>query len=150
MTLMVAESLAAQQPAFGPLTVEEGAPLHKDHAGADGLEVAGRLTLETGGGGVLDTFVLRYHELLGFGQAAAASDGRSVLSLKTVASLPAQSNLVGERRANVALVGLARLGVSSWSSGWPASGGRRGAGTWASRRTSQPTRPRSTSRWAFG
>ena len=207
---MVAESLAAQQPAFGPLTVEEGAPLQRitlvpmvESADvvergtlsadawlglsnifeqdstethdlfvdmerlltavtvrwgvADGLEVGGRLTLETAGGGVLDTFVLRYHELLGFGQAnrdrfpngayeerlgdgdrtfledagprtlglddvriflkwraAASSDGRSVLSLKTVAWLPAQSNFVGERRANVALVGLARLGVRSW------------------------------------
>jgi hypothetical protein len=33
------------------------------------VEIGGRLTLETTGGGVLDSFVNRYHELLGFGKA---------------------------------------------------------------------------------
>jgi hypothetical protein len=210
LTLTLAGALAAQQPAFGPLSVEEGAPLHRitfvpmmESAGvlergalsadvwlglsnifeqdssethllfvdmerlltavtvrwgvADDLELGGRLTFETAGGGLLDSFVLWYHELLGFGQAnrdrfpshafgerlgdgsrlfmedagprtlglddarvflkwraAASSDGRSVLSVKTVGWLPAQSNRVGERKANVALMGLARLGVGSW------------------------------------
>jgi hypothetical protein len=36
---------------------------------SDRLEVGGRLTLETTGGGVLDSFVEWYHERLGFGQA---------------------------------------------------------------------------------
>lgn len=35
----------------------------------EGVEVAARLTLETTGGGVLDSFVNGYHELLGLGQA---------------------------------------------------------------------------------
>ena len=210
MTLTVGGSLAAQQPAFGPLTAEEGAPLHRvtfapmmesadvGEPGtlatdvwlglsnifeqdstethdlfvdmerlltavtvrwgvADDLEVGGRLTLETAGRGVLDPVVLWYHDLLGFGQAnrdrfpgdayverlgdgdrlfiedagpralglddariflkwraASSSDGRSVLSLKTVAWLPARTNRVGDRSANVGLVGLARLGVGAW------------------------------------
>lgn len=113
---------AAQQPSFGPLTTEEGAPLQRISytpmvEGSDvvapgsvatdlwlgysnifeqdssathvlfmdmerllsvgtvrwgirnGLEVGGRLTFETTGGGILDSFVLWYHRLLGFGQA---------------------------------------------------------------------------------
>jgi len=113
---------AAQQPSFGPLTTEEGAPLQRISytpmvEGSDvvtpgavvtdlwlgysnifeqdssathvlfmdmerllsvgtvrwgvrsGLEVGGRLTFETTGGGVLDSFVLWYHDRLGFGQA---------------------------------------------------------------------------------
>jgi hypothetical protein len=210
LTLTVAGSLSAQQPAFGPLTTEEGAPLYRitfvptmeraevvergalsvdvwlglsnifeqDSSEthdlfvdmerlltavtvrwgvADDLELGGRLTFETAGGGFLDSFVVRYHELLGFGQAnrdrfpsnaheerlgdgdrllieddgprtlglddariflkwraAASGDGRSVLSFKTVGWLPAQSNRVGERKANLALIGLARVGVGSW------------------------------------
>ena len=114
--------MAAQQPPLGPLTAEEGAPLHRialvpamegaDLAApgtlavdvwlgfsnifeqdssethllymdmerlltavsvrwgaAERLEVGGRVTLETAGGGLLDGFVLWYHEALGFGQA---------------------------------------------------------------------------------
>lgn len=36
---------------------------------ATGIELGGRVTLETTGGGILDGFVSGYHELLGFGQA---------------------------------------------------------------------------------
>ncbi len=36
---------------------------------SDRLEFGGRLTLETTGGGILDSFVAWYHEQLGFGQA---------------------------------------------------------------------------------
>jgi hypothetical protein len=210
LTLGLAGSLAAQQPAFGPLTTEEGATLHRitlvptmERADvtergalsadlwlgfsnifeqdssethdlfvdmerlltavtvrwgvAEGLELGARLTFETAGGGILDSFVLWYHDVLGFGQAnrdrypsdvyeerlgdgdrlllqdagprtlglddatlflkwraAASEDGRTTLGLKAVGWLPAQSNLVGERRANVALFGLARLGMGAW------------------------------------
>lgn len=126
MTLLAALALAlpaaAQQPSFGPLTFEEGAPLQRISytamtEGADltavgtfttdvylgfsnifeqdssathvlfmdmerlisavtlrwgvveRLEIGGRATLETTGGGRLDSFVLRWHERLGFGQA---------------------------------------------------------------------------------
>ncbi len=122
LTLSPAGALRAQQPSFGPLTWEEGAPLQRISVmptmeGADivrpgelsadlwlgfsnifeqdsadthdlfldmerllttvtlrwgaveRLELGGRLTFETTGGGVLDSFVLWYHELLGFGQA---------------------------------------------------------------------------------
>jgi Protein of unknown function (DUF3187) len=113
---------AAQQPSFGPLTTEEGAPLQRISytpmvEGSDvvapgevttdlwlgysnifeqdssathvlfmdterlltvgtvrwgvrkGLELGGRFTFETTGPGFLDSFVLWYHNLLGFGQA---------------------------------------------------------------------------------
>ena len=36
---------------------------------AEGLEVGARVTLETTGAGILDGFLLGYHDLLGFGQA---------------------------------------------------------------------------------
>jgi hypothetical protein len=112
----------AQQPSFGPLAWEEGAPINRlsytpmmesaevvprgsveatlymglsnmfEHDSTanhfifvdmerlitaptvrvgvtDGLEVGGRLTLETRSGGFLDPFVRWYHGVLGFGQA---------------------------------------------------------------------------------
>ncbi|HUF75549.1 MAG TPA: DUF3187 family protein [Longimicrobiales bacterium] len=209
LTLLLAGPLAAQQPAFGPLTFEEGAPLQRlgfvpmmegadvtrpgevavdlwlglsnifeqdsseTHllymdmerlltaitvrwGAAESLEVGGRLTFETTGGGFLDPFVLWYHDALGFGQAnrdrfpsgdfgqrlsdgdetlvegrsrsfglddarlfvkwraAGSEDGRSVLSLKAVGWLPAQTNLVGSRTAKLALMGLGRLGMGGW------------------------------------
>ena len=209
LTLLGAGPLAAQQPSFGPLTSEEGAPIHRlgfvpmlegadvsepgavsadlwlgfsnifeqdsseTHVlhmdmerlltavtvrwgAAEALEIGGRITFETTGGGFLDSFVLWYHEALGFGQAnrdryptdeftlrldngdrtlvegrsrrlglddarlfvkwraSASEDGRSVLSLKAVGWLPAQSNRIGRRSADVALMGLGRLGVGSW------------------------------------
>ncbi len=122
LSLWAAGSLGAQQPSFGPLSWEEGAPLQRISLmpmmeGADvtapgsvtadlwlgfsnifeqdstethvlfldmerlltavtvrwgaseRLELGGRLTFETTGGGFLDSFVLWYHERLGFGQA---------------------------------------------------------------------------------
>jgi hypothetical protein len=209
VTLLLAGPLAGQRPAFGPLTWEEGAPLHRlgfvptmeradvtprgaismdvwlgfsnifeqdstdTHilymdmerlltavtvrwGAAEDLELGGRLTFESAGGGFLDSFVLWYHQALGFGQAnrdlfpsdrfghrlvddgrtvvrgrsralglddarlfvkwraAASQDGRSVLSLEAVGWLPAQTNLVGRRSADVALLGLARLGTGAW------------------------------------
>ena len=209
LTLLLAGPLAAQQPSFGPLTSEEGAPLQRlgfvpmmegadvsrpgtlsadlwlglsnifeqdsseTHilymdmerlltaltvrwGAAESLEVGGRITLETTGGGLLDSFILWYHDALGFGQAnrdlfpeddfglrlgdgdetlvegrsrmlglddvrlfvkwraAASQDGRSVLGLKAVGWLPAQSNRVGRRSADVALMGLGRLGLGAW------------------------------------
>ena len=209
LTLLLAGSLGAQQPAFGPLTSEEGAPLHRlgfvptmegadvTSAGAvtadfwlgfsnifeqdssethilymdmerlltavtvrwgaaESLEVGGRLTFETAGGGFLDSFVIWYHDALGFGQAnrdrypmddfghrlgygdetlvegrsrtlglddarlfvkwqaATSEDGRSALGLKAVGWLPAQTNRIGRRSADVALMGLGRLAVGAW------------------------------------
>jgi hypothetical protein len=209
VTLFLAGPLVAQQPSFGPLSSEEGAPLQRigfvpmmEGAGvtargavsadlwlglsnifeqdssethllhmdmerlltaltvrwgaAESIEVGARLTLEKTGGGFLDPVVLWYHEALGFGQAnrdrfptnefgyrlgdgretlvegrsrwlgledvrlfvkwraAASEGGRSVLSLKAVGWLPAQANLVGRRSADVALLGLGRLGVGAW------------------------------------
>ncbi len=201
---------SAQRPAFGPLTWEEGSPLHRTAltpaferadltpAGAVSsdlwlgysnifeqdssathllffdterlltgltvrwgasrrLEVGGRLTLETTGGGILDSFVHGYHERLGFGQAnrdrfprdgyaqrlgdgggtllldlprrtlgledvqlfakwsaAASDDGRSALSLRATARVPAASNRIGDERADAALLALGRLGAGSW------------------------------------
>jgi len=124
---------------------------------SDGLEVGGRLTFETTGGGVLDPVIHGYHDLLGFGQAnrdrfpqegftqrlsdggqtvyldarprtlglddlrlfakwraLTSVDGRSVLSLRTEARLPAQSNRAARRRADVALMGLGRVAVGAW------------------------------------
>jgi hypothetical protein len=124
---------------------------------AKDLEVGGRLTFETTGGGFLDSFVLWYHERLGFGQAnrdrfpqggyeqrfangdettfldvgprtlglddarlfmkwraASSEDGRSVLSLRAAARIPAQSNRAGRRRTDASLMGIGRLGVGSW------------------------------------
>lgn len=209
LTLVLASPLAAQRPAFGPLTSEEGAPLlrlgfvpmmegadvaergavsadlwlgfsnifeqdsSETHVlymdmerlltavtvrwgAAEGLELGGRLTFETSGGGFLDSFLLWYHDTLGFGQAnrdrypvddyghvlgdgeetlvegrsrrlglddarlfakwraASSEDGRSVLSLKAVGWFPTQSNRIGRRKADVSLMGLARLGVGAW------------------------------------
>lgn len=209
VTLSLAGPLAAQQPALGPLTWEEGAPLQRlgfvptmegaDVTGpgtvstdvwlglsnifeqdssethllymdmerlltavtvrwgaAEDLELGARLTFETSGGGFLDSFVLWYHDALGFGQAnrdrfptdgyghvlgdgertlvqgrsrafglddarvfvkwraATSEDGRSVLSLEAVGWLPAQSNAVGRRSADLALMGLGRLGMGAW------------------------------------
>lgn len=210
LTLCLTGTLAAQQPPMGPLTAEEGAPIHRialvptmegadpvargqvttdlwlglsnifeqdstdTHllymdmerlltaltvrwGAAEGFELGARVTLETTGGGVLDGFVLWYHDALGFGQAnrdrfpsdlyeerlengqgtlvrdagartlglddvrlfakwraLASEDGRSVLGLKAVGWLPAQSKSVGERRADAALLALARLGMGSW------------------------------------
>lgn len=208
--LIVPSGALAQQPPFGPLTSEEGAPLQRisytaaferadltargsvstdvwlgfsnifeqdssaTHVlfldterlltaatvrwgAAERLEIGARVTLETTGGGFLDSFVLWYHERLGFGQAnrdrfprgnyaqrlfnggpapvleiprrtlgledvqvfgkwlgAVSADGRSVLSLRAAARIPAQSNLIGEERSDFALLALARLGVGSW------------------------------------
>ena len=120
--LSIPVSGGAQTPALGPLTWEEGSPLHRlaltpaferadlvqpgrvstelwlgysnifeqnstnTHVlfldterlltgftarwgAADGLEVGGRVTLETNGPGILDGFVHGFHELLDFGQA---------------------------------------------------------------------------------
>lgn len=210
VALLLPSEGAAQRPAFGPLTWEEGSPLHRvaltpafERADLtpDGgfssdlwlgysnifeqdssathllfldterlltgltvrwgasprLEVGGRLGLETTGGGVLDSFVHWYHERLGFGQAnrdrfprdgyaqrlgngggavfldiprrtlglddvqlfakwgaAASDDGRSALSLRATARLPAGSDGIGDERADVALVALARLGAGAW------------------------------------
>ena len=209
LTLLLAAPLAGQRPSFGPLSWEEGAPLHRlafvptmedaDVAArgalsmdvwlgfsnifeqdssethvlymdmerlltavtvrwgaAEALELGGRLTFESTGGGFLDSFVLWYHERLGFGQAnrdrfpsgdyghhlgdgdrtlvqgrsrtlglddarlflkwraRASEDGRSVLSLKAVGWLPAQSNLVGRRSPDAALMAFGRLGVGAW------------------------------------
>src|SRR6185503_12003472 len=114
--------IAAQHPPFGPLTFEEGAPIHRlslvpvfvradivargavsavfwlgfsnifeqdssaTHVlfldterllnavtvrwgAAQRLEVGARVTLETTGAGVLDSFVLWYHDMLHLGQA---------------------------------------------------------------------------------
>ena len=122
LTLSVPGGSAAQRPAFGPLTHEEGGLLQRfSHTPmvekadvlepgslamdmwlglsnvfeqdstathvlfidmerlltaatlrwgvAEDLELGGRVTFETTGGGVLDSFVHWYHDLLGFGQA---------------------------------------------------------------------------------
>jgi hypothetical protein len=210
LILLLAGPLAAQQPSFGPLTAEEGAPIQRISLvpvmeGADvtprgglgvdlwlglsnifeqdssethllymdmerlltavtvrwgvaeGLELGSRLTFETTGGGILDSFVLWYHDVLGFGQAnrdrfpsdqyeerlgdgrrtlledagprtlglddarfflkwraATSADGRSVLSLKVVGWIPAQSNRVGRRSADLGLSALGRVGAGSW------------------------------------
>lgn len=122
LTLTVPLLASAQNPSHGPLTFEEGSPLHRlsytammedggltapgtvvaelymglsnifeqdssaTHVllldlervvttltvrwGATGrLELGGRVTLETTGGGVLDGVILAFHERVGFGQA---------------------------------------------------------------------------------
>lgn len=124
---------------------------------ADDLEIGGRLTFETTGGGFLDSFVLWYHESLGFGQAnrdrfpqdvygqrladgaetlfvdvgprtlglddarlfakwraASSRDGRSLLSLRGAARIPAQSNRAGRRSTDLTLTGIGRLGIGAW------------------------------------
>lgn len=121
------------------------------------VEVGGRLTLETTGGGILDSFVHGYHEKLGFGQAnrdrfprdgyaqrlsdgsgaplldiprrtlgpedvqvfakwraATSADGRSTLSLRGTARVPAGANTIGDERVDAALVALGRLGAGAW------------------------------------
>jgi len=208
--LLAATSARAQQPSFGPLTYEEGAPLQRlgftaamenadpvpagtwalemvnaysnvfeqdsttTHVlfldmerlitgltvrwGArESLELGARLTLETTGPGVLDGLIVEWHELLGLGQANRdrfdenryrqwlsdgnggvfldkprrtfglhdvrvsakwrawrSGDGRSVLSLRSVARVPAVDGTTGNGHVDGALMALWRQGVGSW------------------------------------
>lgn len=205
-----APSARAQQPSFGPLTYEEGAPLQRlgftaamedadpvpagawalelvnaysnvfeqdstaTHVlfldmerlitgltvrwgAAESIEIGARLTLETTGPGVLDGLVMGWHERLGLGQANRdrfdqdqyrqwladgdgavfidkprqtfglhdarlsvkwrawrSEDGRSALSLRSVARLPAVDDARGNAHVDGALMALWRQGVGSW------------------------------------
>jgi hypothetical protein len=47
-------------------------------------------------------------------RALESADRRSVLSLRTVARIPGDSNLAGDERGDVALMALGRLGMGAW------------------------------------
>jgi uncharacterized protein DUF3187 len=124
---------------------------------AERLEIGGRLTLETTGPGSLDSFILAWHNLFGFGnanrdrfpedvyrqrltkggretfldiprrtlgfgdarffakwRAVRSADERSVLAFRAVTLIPGNANLAGNRRADVAIMALGRLGVGAW------------------------------------
>jgi hypothetical protein len=123
----------------------------------EGVEVGGRVSLESTGAGVLDDVILGFHDGLGFGQANRdrfpsgayrqwlsdgedrvyldrppgalelrdvrlfakwrtwrSADGRSLLSLRAVARLPARNPPEDNGRPDGAVMGLWRLGVGSW------------------------------------
>lgn len=59
---------------------------------------------------------LGFEDIRFFGKwrALESADRRSVLSLRTVARIPGDSNLAGDERGDVALMALGRLGMGAW------------------------------------
>ena len=75
----------------------------------EGLEVGGRLTFETNGGGVLDDV-----RLFAKWEALTSADHASLMSLRIVTRIPTQQDVTGRAHADFALQALGQILFETW------------------------------------